>query len=113
VPAGRLADATGLTTGAITTAVDRLERAGYARRVRDLADRRRVLVEVTPLAREQVNRFYLPHLALSERLYHRYTHEQMELLLEFLRASREFNERQAAAIERQNRTRRGRRAPPS
>jgi DNA-binding MarR family transcriptional regulator len=106
VPAGRLALATGLTTGAITTAVDRLERAGYARRVRDQADRRRVLVEPTPRARQQVSRFYEPHLALSERLYRRYTREQMELLLEFVRASREFNERQAATVERQNRTKR-------
>ena len=32
VPAGRLADETGLTTGAITTVLDRLERAGYAKR---------------------------------------------------------------------------------
>ena len=48
VAAGRLAEQTGLTTGAITTVLDRLERAGYARRVRDPSDRRRVLVEVTP-----------------------------------------------------------------
>ena len=48
VTAGRLAQATGLTSGAMTTALDRLERAGYARRVHDASDRRRVLVEVTP-----------------------------------------------------------------
>jgi DNA-binding MarR family transcriptional regulator len=48
VTAGRLAEATGLTTGAMTTALDRLERAGYARRTRDAADRRRVVVELTP-----------------------------------------------------------------
>jgi DNA-binding MarR family transcriptional regulator len=106
VPAGRLADETGLTTGAITTVVDRLERAGYARRVPDLADRRRVLVELTPQAHEQVSSFYLPHMALSERLYQRYSREQMLLLLEFLRTSREFNELQAARVEKQNRTRR-------
>jgi len=43
--AGRIATLTGLTTGAITGVVDRLERAGFARRVRDTGDRRRVLVE--------------------------------------------------------------------
>src|SRR3979490_3402685 len=48
VTAGRLAEATGLTSGAMTTALDRLERAGYARRTRDATDRRRVLVEATP-----------------------------------------------------------------
>src|SRR3970040_1730273 len=45
--AGELAEAVGLTTGAVTAVVDRLEKAGWARRVRDDADRRRVLVEPT------------------------------------------------------------------
>jgi DNA-binding MarR family transcriptional regulator len=103
VPAGRLADATGLTSGAITTALDRLERAGYARRVGDPSDRRRVLVEFTPDARETANSFYAPHAALSERLYRRYTREQLELLLEFVRDGREFNEQQAERLERQRR----------
>ena len=43
--AGDLAHASRLTTGAITAVIDRLERAGYARRVPDPSDRRRVLVE--------------------------------------------------------------------
>jgi DNA-binding MarR family transcriptional regulator len=105
VTAGRLAEATGLTTGAMTTALDRLERAGYARRVRDTADRRRVLVEVTPQALRDAGRFYGEHAALSERLYQRYTEAQLELLLEFVREGREFNERHAAQIEHENRAR--------
>ena len=48
VSAGRLASEAGLSTGAVTTVLDRLERAGYARRVQDPGDRRRVLVELTP-----------------------------------------------------------------
>src|ERR1043165_7694421 len=39
VTAGELAQATGLTTGAITGLIDRLERAGYVRRARDAEDR--------------------------------------------------------------------------
>jgi len=58
VPAGRLADETGLTTGAITTVLDRLERAGFARRTRDPADRRRVLVELAPEARSGAGDYY-------------------------------------------------------
>jgi hypothetical protein len=42
-------------------------------------------------------------MALSERLYQRYSREQMLLLLEFVRTSREFNELQAAQVEKQNR----------
>src|SRR4030081_192565 len=45
--AGHLAEATGLTTGAITAVLDRLEKLGYVHRIRDTADRRRVLVELT------------------------------------------------------------------
>jgi DNA-binding MarR family transcriptional regulator len=105
VSAGRLAEVTGLTSGAITTAIDRLERGGIARRLADPADRRRVLVELTPQAREQGNSFYAGHAELGERLYRRYSAEQLLLLLEFVREGREFNERAAAELERENRER--------
>ena len=42
--AGKLAELTGLTTGAVTAVIDRLEKAGYARRERDNDDRRKVIV---------------------------------------------------------------------
>jgi DNA-binding MarR family transcriptional regulator len=47
MPAGRLAELTGLTTGAITGTIDRLEKAGYVRRANDPKDRRRTIVEPT------------------------------------------------------------------
>jgi len=106
VPAGKLAEATGLTSGAITTALDRLERAGYARRSGDPSDRRRVLVELTEQAREDANSFYTSHVELSEQLYRRYTLSQLELLLQFVREGREFNEQHAASVEERNRARR-------
>lgn len=46
--AGQLAEATGLTTGAVTGVIDRLERAGYARRAPHPGDRRRVMVALVP-----------------------------------------------------------------
>ncbi|GAB3832456.1 MarR family winged helix-turn-helix transcriptional regulator [Dactylosporangium cerinum] len=49
--AGRLAELTGLTSGAVTGIVDRLERARFARREPDPMDRRRVIVHLVP-ARE-------------------------------------------------------------
>jgi DNA-binding MarR family transcriptional regulator len=99
VSAGRIAEATGLTTGAVTTVIDRLEKAGYAHRVRDEHDRRRVLVELDAHARERGRELFREHMELSERLYHRYTEEQIELLVEFIREGRELNERQAARLE--------------
>src|SRR5262249_45297631 len=45
LPAGELAERTGLTTGAITGVIDRLEKAGFVRRAKDPGDRRRVIIE--------------------------------------------------------------------
>lgn len=42
--AGQLATLTGLTTGAVTAVIDRLEKAGYVKRAHDPKDRRKVLV---------------------------------------------------------------------
>ena len=47
VTSGRIAEMTGLTTGSATRLVDRLEKAGYVVRERDVQDRRRVLVLAT------------------------------------------------------------------
>ncbi len=46
--AGKLAELMGLTSGAVTRVIDRLEQAGYVRRMADPADRRRVVIEVVP-----------------------------------------------------------------
>jgi DNA-binding MarR family transcriptional regulator len=103
VTAGRLAELTGLTTGAITTVLDRLEKAGYARRLRDPHDRRRVLVEMAPEAMRGADNLYGEHIAHAERIYKRYTLEQLELLLEFVRGSRELNERASEQLEQRAR----------
>jgi len=42
---GVFAERTGLTTGAITGLLDRLEKAGFVRRVRDPEDRRRIIID--------------------------------------------------------------------
>jgi DNA-binding MarR family transcriptional regulator len=106
VTAGRLADQSGLSAGAMTTALDRLERAGYARRVRDSHDRRRVLVEMTPKAAD-VQSFYTEHASYAERLYQRHSLQQLEFLLDFVREGREFNEERAAGLEQRNHARPG------
>ena len=58
VTAGELAEESGLTPGAITTVLDRMERNGYANRVADPGDRRRVLVTSTAATRELGARVY-------------------------------------------------------
>src|SRR5882724_12799714 len=58
ITAGRLAELTGLTTGAITGVVDRLEKAGLVRRERDEEDRRKVFIAIVPENIAKVGRFY-------------------------------------------------------
>ena len=87
--AGRLAELMGLSTGAVTTVLDRLERAGLARRVRDEHDRRKVNVVVTEKAGALLWPFYEQLMKMSERLYVRYSDEQLALVLDFLEAGAE------------------------
>jgi DNA-binding MarR family transcriptional regulator len=58
ITAGDLARELRLSTGAVTAIVDRLEAAGYARRVADPDDRRRVLIEVTPAVKRMSKEIY-------------------------------------------------------
>jgi DNA-binding MarR family transcriptional regulator len=85
-PAGRLAELTGLTTGAVTGVVDRLEKNGYVRREPDPADRRKVIV-VADAAR--VDRELFPHFpsqkrAAAQQFYDDFTIGELELIAEFL-----------------------------
>lgn len=83
--AGELARAAGLTTGAVTAVVDRLERAGMARRVADPTDRRRVRIEVTPKLWELTEPLMGPFIAESSKIFDNYTTEELERFSEFLR----------------------------
>jgi DNA-binding MarR family transcriptional regulator len=97
ITAGKLAERSGLTTAAVTAVLDRMEEAGYLRRLRDADDRRRVLVELTPLARKRAEEIWGPFSDLREALG-RYTAEQLELLRDFHRMSREHNQARAAEV---------------
>ncbi len=94
--AGDLAEASRLTTGAITAVIDRLERAGLARRVPDLSDRRRVLVEPTEKAFELAMELMVkPMRELYVPMAERYSEEDLRLILDFTRHGREIQERHA------------------
>jgi DNA-binding MarR family transcriptional regulator len=80
--AGRIAELTGLSTGAVTGVIDRLEKVGLVRRVRDTDDRRKVLVEVIPGAIER----YAP-------LFQSALDDLREMLGQFSPAEREVIER--------------------
>jgi DNA-binding MarR family transcriptional regulator len=85
--AGQLARELHLTTGAITGLVDRLERAGFARRASDPTDRRRVMVTAT--AQEaRVGELYRPLAANLRRAIEGYSERDLATLTEFIRRLR-------------------------
>jgi DNA-binding MarR family transcriptional regulator len=98
VTAGELAVESGLSTGAVTTVLDRLERAGYARRVPDPADRRRVRVEITPEAQRINEELYHPLVMAAHEQLARYSQDELELLRDYHRASRAVTEAHAARV---------------
>ena len=91
--AGRLAELSGLTTAAVTSVLDRLERAGYARRVRDQQDRRQVRVEVTPLLAERATPIWGPLGEEARGTLARMSAEELQALMDFYRLGIELNER--------------------
>jgi DNA-binding MarR family transcriptional regulator len=82
--AGELAKAAGLTSGAVTAVIDRLEKAGMAARVPDPADRRRVRIEVTPKLWELTGPLMMPFLDESQAILDDYSTEELERFAEFI-----------------------------
>jgi DNA-binding MarR family transcriptional regulator len=83
VTAGRLAEVTGLTTGAITGVVDRLEKAGLVRRERDANDRRKVYIVTVPENTARIARLYVPMQEQMLKLWSTYSEAELQLLLRF------------------------------
>lgn len=114
--AGRLAEHTGLTTGATTAVIDRLERAGFVRRRRDRNDRRRVLVEVVAESARRILPFYQPLAASMKRINERYTDRELAIVVDFLSRAFDAGAEHVAWLQTQpsagRRRHRGRRARP-
>lgn len=90
VPAGYLAEVTGLTTGAITGVIDRLEKAGLVRREKDPADRRRVLVCVnTEEAMRRMGPVFASIPLKDAEMLSRYSDAELSLLRDFIVRTKE------------------------
>jgi DNA-binding MarR family transcriptional regulator len=80
---GELASRTGMSTGATTRLIDRLERAGYVRRTTDPADRRKVVVEQVPNATARIDEIVGPARHKITAILARYTPDQVDLLFDY------------------------------
>ena len=96
--AGTLARMSGLTTAAVTAVLDRLERAGYARRVRDEGDRRQVIVELTPLLAERAGQIWGPLGEEASADLGRMSVEELKAVIGYHRTGRDLNERHVERV---------------
>src|SRR5688500_1479740 len=79
--AGEVTAALQLRPAATPTAIDRLERAGFAGRIQDPHNRRRVLVAATDAAREVERGIYRPVGVAGAKALAGYTVEQLATIL--------------------------------
>jgi len=100
ITAGQLAEMMRLTTGAVTGVVNRMERAGYARREKDPADGRRVVIQLVPeeLERAGADLFGSREGALVDALVSEYDDRDLALLLDFMRKANAVTREEIARI---------------
>ena len=106
--AGRLASHTGLTTGATTAVIDRLERAGYVRRTRDAQDRRVVVVEALPAGLKRIEPMYRRLARAMDELHGDYDDRQLAVIVDYLSRAVDLSATHVAWLLRQPKPRRQR-----
>lgn len=82
--AGDIAQHSGLATASVTNLLDRLEQRGFVRRVRDPADRRRVLVEPVRDRLSAGRAVFASSIRSLERLFERYSEAELAVIADFL-----------------------------
>lgn len=110
--ASELAEQTGLTSGATTRLIDRLERAGQVRRKSDNADRRRVTVHPTPAHKQDSARVVSAARAELAEIFRSYRVDQLDTLFDFFTRATPALRRAAKATRTPGRPADGRAADP-
>lgn len=93
-----LAESAGLSQSAMTTALDRLEAAGYAGRTRDPNDRRRFLVQLTPELLTRIAEIFEPFVAEARTELDRYSASELETVVRFFADGSERRARHAQRL---------------
>jgi len=102
ITAGKLAEYCGLTTGAITGIVDRLERGQFVCRRRDPEDRRRVFIVPIENAErsKKVRALYRPMAKGFEKFVGCYNAEQVRFLIDMQNMANEMTEKAIAELRK-------------
>jgi DNA-binding MarR family transcriptional regulator len=101
ITAGQMSARSGLTSGATTAMIDRLERAGYVRRRRDADDRRVVKLEVLAHCGSHIAPLYEPIQKDLEKLHARYSNRELCIVVRYLTEALEAGARFAAWLQTQ------------
>jgi DNA-binding MarR family transcriptional regulator len=101
ITAGQMSARSGLTSGATTAMIDRLERAGYVRRRRDADDRRVVKLEVLAHCGSHIAPLYEPIQKDLEKLHARYSNRELAIVVRYLTEALEAGARFAAWLQTQ------------
>ncbi|EHB68541.1 MULTISPECIES: MarR family winged helix-turn-helix transcriptional regulator [Paenibacillus] len=102
VTAGQLAQLTGLTTGAVTSVIDRLEQAGYVIRDKDPNDRRRVVVKLVPERSEQVAPVFKSLMQSTLQIMGQYTDQELQFILKFIKQCNEMTLDEMKKLKEEN-----------
>ena len=95
----QLAERLGLTTGSVTTLLDRLEKAGYLSREAHPTDRRKTIVRATPAFRERAYLLIAPLLDEGQRLVaDKYTADQIDVIVDFMVRATAVQQRQTERL---------------
>jgi len=87
VTAGKIAEITGLSTGMVTTVVDRLEKRNYVYRDRDAHDRRKVIIKLNAnKVSSELAPLFQSFGEVMGKLFAKYDDEQLALLEDFMRS---------------------------
>ena len=98
ITAGHLAEEAGLTTGAVTFILDRLEATGMVTRRRDTEDRRRVWVEIVPEAQDKLLDLQRPVADEMRRVSQRFALEELAVVRDYMRQAKEVFQQQMRGI---------------
>lgn len=98
VSAGQLANDSGLTTGAVTAVIDRLEAAGYVLRIRDTLDRRKIWIELTEEMQAITGRIFGHYEKTGPMMLARFSPDQLAAITQFLEISTFLQVELAAAL---------------
>jgi len=101
VTAGLLAEQTGLTTGAITGVLDRLEKAGFIRREKHPSDRRQVVVRLLDDRAGEFDEIFTPMQKAWEKYCREFDHDQLALIRQFVGGASRVLQEQTERLRRE------------